>query len=131
MALAQAFLAQETFGHKLFVEAASRSTTYSRLLEIMAARRPVLCAFAMAAVGAWMLSAMFAPSAPEAGFVSSLPALRTTSAPAVAPATALRALPEPRPNEEMLPVDLNRTSLYWGLLTITILSVLFSSYFFN
>ncbi|CAK0827152.1 unnamed protein product [Prorocentrum cordatum] len=48
-----------------------------------------------------------------------------------APAVVLRALPEPKPNEEMLPVDLNRTSLYWGLLTICILSVLFSSYLFN
>ena len=28
-------------------------------------------------------------------------------------------------------VELNRTSLYWGLLLICILSVLFSSYFFN
>lgn len=28
-------------------------------------------------------------------------------------------------------VELNRTSLYWGLLLILILSVLFSSYFFN
>mmetsp|Transcript_74772 Transcript_74772/g.118888 ORF Transcript_74772/g.118888 Transcript_74772/m.118888 type:complete len:109 (-) Transcript_74772:9-335(-) len=43
----------------------------------------------------------------------------------------LKALPEPRPNDAMLPVELNRTSLYWGLLLICILSVLFSSYFFN
>mmetsp|Transcript_71545 Transcript_71545/g.141879 ORF Transcript_71545/g.141879 Transcript_71545/m.141879 type:complete len:109 (-) Transcript_71545:80-406(-) len=44
---------------------------------------------------------------------------------------AAQALPEPRPNDAMLPVELNRTSLYWGLLCILILSVLFSSYFFN
>ena len=43
----------------------------------------------------------------------------------------MEALPDPRPNDAMLPVELNRTSLYWGLLTICILSVLFSSYFFN
>ena len=29
------------------------------------------------------------------------------------------------------PVELNRTSLFWGLLTIFVLAVLFSSYFFN
>jgi len=46
-------------------------------------------------------------------------------------ATFRRALPEPRPNDAMLPVDFSRTSLYWGLLCITVLSVLFSSYFFN
>eukprot|EP00971_Amphidinium_carterae_P219115 4349769-Amphidinium_carterae.1 len=26
----------------------------------------------------------------------------------------MQALPEPKPNDNMLPVDLNRTSLYWG-----------------
>jgi len=35
----------------------------------------------------------------------------------------------PNPNKQ--PVELNRTSLYWGLLLIFVLSVLFSSYFFN
>eukprot|EP00403_Amphidinium_massartii_P028181 CAMPEP_0178403886 /NCGR_PEP_ID=MMETSP0689_2-20121128/17599_1 /TAXON_ID=160604 /ORGANISM="Amphidinium massartii, Strain CS-259" /LENGTH=118 /DNA_ID=CAMNT_0020024853 /DNA_START=86 /DNA_END=440 /DNA_ORIENTATION=- len=44
---------------------------------------------------------------------------------------AMKALPEPRPNDNMLPVDLNRTSLYWGLLTILILAILFSSFLFN
>jgi len=29
------------------------------------------------------------------------------------------------------PVELNRTSLFWGLLLIFVLAVLFSSYFFN
>ena len=33
------------------------------------------------------------------------------------------------PNKQ--PVELNRTSLYWGLLLIFVLAVLFSSYFFN
>ena len=35
----------------------------------------------------------------------------------------------PNPNKE--PVELNRTSLFWGLLLIFVLAVLFSSYFFN
>ena len=35
----------------------------------------------------------------------------------------------PNPNKQ--PVELNRTSLYWGLLLIIVLAVLFSSYFFN
>ena len=35
----------------------------------------------------------------------------------------------PNPNRE--PVELNRTSLYFGLLLIFVLAVLFSSYFFN
>ena len=33
--------------------------------------------------------------------------------------------------ERLVSVDLNRTSLYWGLLTIFVLAVLFSSYIFN
>nr|YP_010932326.1 L protein of photosystem II [Hormidiella parvula]WKT06031.1 L protein of photosystem II [Hormidiella parvula] len=36
---------------------------------------------------------------------------------------------QPNPNKQS--VELNRTSLYWGLLTIFVLAVLFSSYFFN
>ena len=35
----------------------------------------------------------------------------------------------PDPNKQA--VELNRTSLYWGLLLIFVLAVLFSSYFFN
>lgn len=35
----------------------------------------------------------------------------------------------PNPNKQ--PVELNRTSLYWGLLLFFVLAVLFSSYFFN
>ena len=35
----------------------------------------------------------------------------------------------PNPNKQ--PVELNRTSLFWGLLLIFVLAVLFSSYFFN
>nr|YP_010987456.1 photosystem II protein L [Hydrocytium acuminatum]WOR09501.1 photosystem II protein L [Hydrocytium acuminatum] len=33
------------------------------------------------------------------------------------------------PNKQI--VELNRTSLYWGLLLIFVLAVLFSSYIFN
>nr|YP_010126074.1 photosystem II protein L [Paeonia sp. CV Hwang-Moran]QLI42305.1 photosystem II protein L [Paeonia sp. CV Hwang-Moran] len=36
---------------------------------------------------------------------------------------------QPNPNEQS--VELNRTSLYWGLLLIFVLAVLFSNYFFN
>jgi len=35
------------------------------------------------------------------------------------------------PNPNKVPVELNRTSLYLGLLMIFVLGVLFSSYFFN
>ena len=35
------------------------------------------------------------------------------------------------PNPNRQPVELNRTSLFWGLLLIFVLAVLFSSYFFN
>ena len=35
------------------------------------------------------------------------------------------------PNPNNRPVELNRTSLYWGLLLIFVLAVLFSSYIFN
>nr|UBN07259.1 photosystem II protein L [Taxillus theifer] len=40
-----------------------------------------------------------------------------------------RATPQSNPNEQN--VELNRTSLYWGLLLIFVLAVLFSNYFFN
>lgn len=36
---------------------------------------------------------------------------------------------QPNPNKQS--VELNRTSLYWGLLLIFVLAVLFSSYIFN
>lgn len=36
---------------------------------------------------------------------------------------------EANPNKQT--VELNRTSLYWGLLLIFVLAVLFSSYIFN
>jgi len=110
----------------------------------MAARRPIFGAAVLALVAFVALrSAVIAPSAPEQEvFVVTSPALRASrqagafagEQPEVAgavSATARSALPDPRPNDAMLPVDLNRTSLYWGLLTILILSVLFSSYFFN
>ncbi|HIK36417.1 MAG: photosystem II reaction center protein L [Geminocystis sp.] len=35
------------------------------------------------------------------------------------------------PNPNRMPVELNRTSLYLGLLLISVLGLLFSSYFFN
>ena len=35
------------------------------------------------------------------------------------------------PNPNRQPVELSRTSLYWGLRLIFVLAVLFSSYFFN
>mmetsp|Transcript_25796 Transcript_25796/g.77930 ORF Transcript_25796/g.77930 Transcript_25796/m.77930 type:complete len:113 (+) Transcript_25796:99-437(+) len=112
----------------------------------MAARRPVLCTIAVAAAALWLLHAARAPVEPQQElFVVATPAAapalralrRSGSAlagaePAAFPTTVARqALPEPRPNDATLPVELNRTSLYWGLLTILILSVLFSSYFFN
>nr|AFK48829.1 unknown [Lotus japonicus] len=40
-----------------------------------------------------------------------------------------RAMTQSNPNEQS--VELNRTSLYWGLLLIFVLAVLFSNYFFN
>jgi photosystem II PsbL protein len=35
------------------------------------------------------------------------------------------------PNPNRQPVELTRTSLFWGLLLVFVLAVLFSSYFFN
>ena len=40
-------------------------------------------------------------------------------------------MPERVPNPNEQPVELNRTSLYLGLLMIFTLGILFSSYFFN
>jgi len=39
------------------------------------------------------------------------------------------SMTNPNPNKQS--VELNRTSLYWGLLLIFVLAVLFSSYIFN
>ncbi|CAE7233838.1 psbL [Symbiodinium sp. CCMP2592] len=116
---------------------ASASRPVEAPADTMAARRPVLFVLAVAAC-VWLFSA----SAPEAEevFVVQSPALRgqagafagsSIELAAVESPVVLKALPEPRPNDAMLPVELNRTSLYWGLLLICILSVLFSSYFFN
>ncbi|CAE7213502.1 psbL [Symbiodinium necroappetens] len=97
----------------------------------MAFRRPILCTLALAAACAWLLQT----PAQETDFVA--PRVLSTVAPGTetfaekTPLVIMQALPEPRPNDAMLPVELNRTSLYWGLLLICILSVLFSSYFFN
>jgi photosystem II PsbL protein len=38
---------------------------------------------------------------------------------------------ERKSNQNRQPVELNRTSLYLGLLLIAVLGILFSSYFFN
>merc|ERR1719265_1813276 len=107
----------------------------------MAARRPVLACVALVAV--WLLHGA-APGENDGVFVvpASQPALRSTHKnggdafagaawETASPVVIAHGLPEPRPNDAMLPVDLNRTSLFWGLLCITLLSVLFSSYFFN
>lgn len=40
-------------------------------------------------------------------------------------------MPERTPNPNKQPVELNRTSLYLGLLLVFVLGILFSSYFFN
>jgi photosystem II PsbL protein len=40
-----------------------------------------------------------------------------------------KVMNKPNPNKQS--VELNRTSLYWGLLLIFVLAVLFSSYIFN
>mmetsp|Transcript_112599 Transcript_112599/g.223854 ORF Transcript_112599/g.223854 Transcript_112599/m.223854 type:complete len:105 (+) Transcript_112599:81-395(+) len=104
----------------------------------MAIRRPVLTSAvlvtAAVVVLCWSTGAAFTSG-------SSAPRLRASrlsanfagvqGMPANLQLVAVQALPEPRPNDAMLPVELNRTSLYWGLLCILILSVLFSSYFFN
>eukprot|EP00929_Paragymnodinium_shiwhaense_P072165 TRINITY_DN3662_c0_g1_i2.p2 TRINITY_DN3662_c0_g1~~TRINITY_DN3662_c0_g1_i2.p2 ORF type:complete len:103 (+),score=29.52 TRINITY_DN3662_c0_g1_i2:64-372(+) len=102
----------------------------------MAARRPVLASIIALAAGLYLLHA--AVSAPAETFVTSTPALRATQRfagaqqePRFLEAIAMKGLPEPRPNDAMLPVDLNRTSLFWGLLFTTVMVVLFSSYFFN
>ncbi|CAH8256962.1 unnamed protein product [Arabidopsis lyrata] len=48
---------------------------------------------------------------------------------AVPTVSFLGAMTQSNPNEQS--VELNRTSLYWGLLFIFVLAVLFSNYFFN
>eukprot|EP00929_Paragymnodinium_shiwhaense_P072170 TRINITY_DN3662_c0_g5_i1.p2 TRINITY_DN3662_c0_g5~~TRINITY_DN3662_c0_g5_i1.p2 ORF type:complete len:108 (+),score=23.38 TRINITY_DN3662_c0_g5_i1:91-414(+) len=107
----------------------------------MAGRRSAL-AFVLAAVACGcMLQAFFATPAEQQDLVfvtSSAPALRASHRFAgqseqvrSADAIVMHGLPEPRPNDAMLPVDLNRTSLFWGLLFTTVMVVLFSSYFFN
>lgn len=40
-------------------------------------------------------------------------------------------MPERVPNPNNQPVELNRTSLFLGLLLVFVLGILFSSYFFN
>mmetsp|Transcript_62488 Transcript_62488/g.203881 ORF Transcript_62488/g.203881 Transcript_62488/m.203881 type:complete len:101 (-) Transcript_62488:68-370(-) len=100
----------------------------------MAARRPVLAAAVLALCAFVALQVAFAPVEEET-FVNASPAVRslraTASAPLAAPLTAREALPEPIPDDAILPVDFSRTSLYWGLLFVLVMMVLFSSYFFN
>eukprot|EP00420_Gonyaulax_spinifera_P023242 CAMPEP_0197899064 /NCGR_PEP_ID=MMETSP1439-20131203/45549_1 /TAXON_ID=66791 /ORGANISM="Gonyaulax spinifera, Strain CCMP409" /LENGTH=80 /DNA_ID=CAMNT_0043519829 /DNA_START=66 /DNA_END=305 /DNA_ORIENTATION=+ len=80
----------------------------------MAARRPVLCALVLAIVGTWLLNSALAPAAHQQElFVATSTALRGvqqgsgafagSGALPAAPAVATRALPEPRPNDAMLP----------------------------
>jgi len=45
--------------------------------------------------------------------------------------SAVTTVAERTPNPNKQPVELNRTSLYLGLLLIFVLGILFSSYFFN
>eukprot|EP00931_Biecheleriopsis_adriatica_P026209 TRINITY_DN1595_c0_g3_i1.p2 TRINITY_DN1595_c0_g3~~TRINITY_DN1595_c0_g3_i1.p2 ORF type:complete len:110 (-),score=29.38 TRINITY_DN1595_c0_g3_i1:56-385(-) len=107
-----------------------------------ASRRPMLCLLALAAAAVWLMQS---PAVPEEELVFLVPqsaSLRgvsqsqgsftgSTDAVEMQTQTVMKALPEPRPNDAMLPVELNRSSLYWGLLLFCVLSVLFSSYFFN
>eukprot|EP00443_Scrippsiella_acuminata_P062284 CAMPEP_0115547092 /NCGR_PEP_ID=MMETSP0271-20121206/93465_1 /TAXON_ID=71861 /ORGANISM="Scrippsiella trochoidea, Strain CCMP3099" /LENGTH=92 /DNA_ID=CAMNT_0002980507 /DNA_START=74 /DNA_END=349 /DNA_ORIENTATION=+ len=90
-----------------------------------AARRPLLAVAVLALVA---FAAVRVALVQEESFVApsgASPKLRASQQGPLVAATARSALPDPRPNDAMLPVDLNRTSLYWGLLTICILSVLF------
>mmetsp|Transcript_8821 Transcript_8821/g.19741 ORF Transcript_8821/g.19741 Transcript_8821/m.19741 type:complete len:104 (+) Transcript_8821:99-410(+) len=102
------------------------------------ARRPVLASLLVAAAAVLLLSHMHAAFVvARSGEALALRGAKSTfagssaEAPLVEPVSMMQALPEPRPNDNMLPVDLNRTSLYWGLLTILILAILFSSFLFN
>eukprot|EP00929_Paragymnodinium_shiwhaense_P072169 TRINITY_DN3662_c0_g4_i1.p2 TRINITY_DN3662_c0_g4~~TRINITY_DN3662_c0_g4_i1.p2 ORF type:complete len:107 (+),score=27.55 TRINITY_DN3662_c0_g4_i1:63-383(+) len=106
----------------------------------MAARKSLLAVVVAACAACCLLSLLAAPALEaDVTFVAaSTPALRATNRLAgqqqqthVLDAIAMNGLPEPRPNDAMLPVDLNRTSLFWGLLFTTVMVVLFSSYFFN
>ena len=99
----------------------------------MAARRPLLSAAVLAVAVLCLLHAGLTPStSDEELFVAPPQALRASrqgaafagARPESAAGLAARAaLPDPRPNDAMLPVGLNRASLYWGLLCITVLSV--------
>ncbi len=45
--------------------------------------------------------------------------------------TKVEKIMDRSPNPNKQPVELNRTSLYLGLLLVFVLGILFSSYFFN
>mmetsp|Transcript_7211 Transcript_7211/g.18042 ORF Transcript_7211/g.18042 Transcript_7211/m.18042 type:complete len:117 (-) Transcript_7211:119-469(-) len=112
-------------------------------------RQSTLCRVVFLIAGLFLLRAalLAPPTAPQAPpaltFVVATPTLRGGVARGASgfagfdgelmssPKVAMHGLPEPRPNDAMLPVDLNRSSLYWGLLFICVMSILFSSYFFN
>eukprot|EP00420_Gonyaulax_spinifera_P026355 CAMPEP_0197903344 /NCGR_PEP_ID=MMETSP1439-20131203/55709_1 /TAXON_ID=66791 /ORGANISM="Gonyaulax spinifera, Strain CCMP409" /LENGTH=82 /DNA_ID=CAMNT_0043524455 /DNA_START=1 /DNA_END=245 /DNA_ORIENTATION=+ len=82
----------------------------------MAARRPVLCAAALAVAALWLLHTAVAPAVPqpETFLAAGAPALRASAQSGaalagaqpvpVASMVARQALPEPRPNDAMLPV---------------------------
>eukprot|EP00930_Biecheleria_cincta_P070010 TRINITY_DN5767_c0_g1_i1.p1 TRINITY_DN5767_c0_g1~~TRINITY_DN5767_c0_g1_i1.p1 ORF type:complete len:109 (+),score=22.55 TRINITY_DN5767_c0_g1_i1:71-397(+) len=108
----------------------------------MALRRPMLGSFALALAGLWLMQAPTDVQEQVVFIVPQSPALRATAqfqggfagvsqVPLDGATTAMQALPEPKPNDAMLPVELNRTSFFWGMLTFCLLSVLFSSYLFN
>uniref|UniRef100_A0A6T1KSA8 Photosystem II reaction center protein L n=1 Tax=Alexandrium monilatum TaxID=311494 RepID=A0A6T1KSA8_9DINO len=125
---------------QVFFSSASTPLSLCGVLEAMAVRRPMLCIAVFALAAVWMLQVASPAAEQQDLFVVSTPMLRATGVKGTftgaqqvttAPGVSMQALPEPRPNDAMLPVDLNRSSLYWGLLCILVLSVLFSSYFFN
>eukprot|EP00419_Tripos_fusus_P015647 CAMPEP_0172731098 /NCGR_PEP_ID=MMETSP1074-20121228/100202_1 /TAXON_ID=2916 /ORGANISM="Ceratium fusus, Strain PA161109" /LENGTH=81 /DNA_ID=CAMNT_0013559009 /DNA_START=18 /DNA_END=260 /DNA_ORIENTATION=+ len=81
----------------------------------MAIRRPLLTLSVLAVVAVLVLRCNFGSSA-DATFTgggASAPRFqaRVQGGPANLRLVAVQALPEPRPNDAMLPVELNRTSL--------------------
>ncbi|KAF5755404.1 putative photosystem II PsbL [Helianthus annuus] len=60
---------------------------------------------------------------------TTLPGVSAAVARYTRPGCDNRAMTQSNLNEQN--VELNRTSLYWGLLLIFVLAILFSNYFFN
>eukprot|EP00419_Tripos_fusus_P006783 CAMPEP_0172677444 /NCGR_PEP_ID=MMETSP1074-20121228/14674_1 /TAXON_ID=2916 /ORGANISM="Ceratium fusus, Strain PA161109" /LENGTH=90 /DNA_ID=CAMNT_0013495273 /DNA_START=68 /DNA_END=337 /DNA_ORIENTATION=- len=90
----------------------------------MAIRRPILTLTVLAIVAVVVLRCTVGLSAGVAfTSTSCVPKLRASGSSSIlagvqgVPAdlwlVVVQALPEPRPNDAMLPVELNRTSLYW------------------